>query len=54
MSEPTFAAANIKLDLLPKFSGKPSELSSWFFEVVQYCDIFGIFKPIDRVRLAVS
>ena len=33
---------------------KPSELSGWLFEVEQYCDIVGIVKPIDRVRLAVS
>ena len=42
------------LDLSPKFAGKPSELSGWLFEVEQYCDIVGIVKPIDRVRLAVS
>ena len=54
MSEPTFSAANIKLDLPPKFAGKPSELSGWLFEVEQYCDIVGIIKPVDRVRLAVS
>ena len=42
MSDPTFAAANIKLDLPPKFSGEPSELSGWLFEVEQYCDIVGI------------
>ena len=24
------------------------------FEVEQYCDIVSIFKPVDRVRLAVS
>ena len=53
MSEPTFSAANIKLDLPPKFAGKPSELSGWLFEVEQYCDIVGIVKPVDRVRLAV-
>ena len=53
MSEPTFAAAKIKLDLAPKFAGKPSELFVWLFEVEQYCDIMGIVKPIDRVRLAV-
>ena len=54
MSEPTFSAANIKLDLLLKFAGKASELSGWLFEVEQYCDIMGIVKPVDRVRLAVS
>ena len=27
MSEPTFSAANTKLDLPPKFAGKPSKLS---------------------------
>ena len=54
MSEPTFSAASIKLDLPPKFAGKPSELSGWLFEVEQYCDIVGIVKPVDRVRLAVS
>ena len=53
MSEPTFSAANIKLDLPPKFAGKPSELSGWLFEVEQYCNIVGIVKPVDRVRLAV-
>ena len=54
MSEPTFSAESIKLDLPPKFTGKPSELSGWLFEVEQYCDIVGIVKPVDRVRLAVS
>ena len=54
MSEPTFSAANIKLDLPLKFAGKPSELSDWLFEVEQYCNIMGIFKPVDRLRLAVS
>ena len=54
MSKPTFPAASIKLDLPPKFAGKPSELSSWLFEVEQYCDIVGIVKPVDIVRLAVS
>ena len=54
MSEPTFFAANIKLDLPPKFVGKPSELSGWLFEVEQYCNIVGIIKLVDRVRLAVS
>ena len=54
MSEPTFAAANVKLDLPPKFAGKPSKLSIWLFEVEQYCDIVGIIKPVYRVRLAVS
>ena len=53
MSEPTFSAANIKLDLPPKFAGKPSELSGWLFEVEHYCDILGIVKPVDRFRLAV-
>ena len=54
MSEPTFSAANIKLDLPPKFAGKPTELSGWLFEVEQYCNIVGIFKPVNRVILAVS
>ena len=54
MNEPTFSAANIKLDLPPKFAGKPSELSLWLFEVEQYCDIVGIVKSVDRVRLVVS
>ena len=54
MSEPTFSAANIKLDLPSKLAGKPSELSGWLFNVEQYCDIVGIIKLIDRVRLAVS
>ena len=53
MSKPTFFAAKIKLDLPLKFAGKPSELSGWLFEVKQYCDVMGIHKPIDRVRLAV-
>ena len=54
MSELTFAATNIiKLDL-PQVAGKPSELSGWLFEVEQYCNIVGIIKPIDRVRLALS
>ena len=51
MSEPTFSAANIKLDLPPKFTGKPSELSGWLFEAEQYCDIVGIVKPVDRVSV---
>ena len=54
MSKPTFAAVKIKLNLPPKFSSKPSELSGWLFEKEQYCDIMGIVKPVDRVRLAVS
>ena len=54
MCEPTFAAVNIKLDLPLKFSGKPSELSGWLFEVEQYFNIVGIVKPVERVRLAVS
>ena len=54
MSETTFSAANIKLDLPPKFVGKPSKLSGWLFEVEKYCDIVGIVNPVDRVRLAVS
>ena len=54
MNEPRFSAANIKLDLTPKFAGKPSELSGWLFEVEQYCNIVGIVKPVNRVRLAVS
>ena len=54
MSEPTFFAANIKLDLPHRFSVKPSELSGWLFKFEQYCDIVGIVKPVDRVRLAVS
>ena len=53
MCLPTFSAANIKLDLPPKFVGKPSELSGWLFEVEQYCDIVGIVKPVDRARLSV-
>ena len=28
---PSFAARKIKLDLPPKFSGKPSELTGWVF-----------------------
>ena len=54
MSEPTFAAVKIKLDLQPKFAGIPSELSGWLFEVEQYCDIVRIAKPVDKVRLALS
>ena len=54
MSEPTFAAAKTKLDLPPKFTGKPSELFGWLFGVEQYFHIVGIAKPIDRVILAVS
>ena len=54
MSEPTFSTVNIKLDLPPKFAGKPNELSGWLFEVEQYYDTVGIVKPIDRVRLEVS
>ena len=54
MSEPNFAAANTKLDLPPKCAGKPSELFGWLFEIKQYCNIVGIVKPVDRVRLAVS
>ena len=42
------------MELTPKFAGKPSELSSWLFEVEQYCDIVGIIKPVDRVRFPVS
>ena len=51
---PLFSVANIKLDLPPKFAGKPSELSGWLLEVEKYCDIVDIVKPVDRVRLAVS
>ena len=54
MSEPSFAAAKVKLNLPPNFVGKPSESSGWLFEVEQYCDIVGIIKPVDRVKLAVS
>ena len=53
MSKPTFSVPNIQLNLPHKFAGKPSELSGWLFEVEQYCDIVGIVKPVDRVRLAV-
>ena len=42
------------MGLPPKFASKPNELSGWLFEVERYCDIVGIVKPIDRVRLAVS
>ena len=54
MSEPTFAAANIKLDLPSKFAGKPSNVSSCLFKVELYRDIVRIVKPVDKVRLAVS
>ena len=54
MSKSTFAAAKIKLDLPPKFAGKPSKQLGWLFEVEQYCDIVGTIKPVDRVRLTVS
>ena len=37
-----------------KFADKPSQLSGWLFEVEQYCDIVGLVKPVDRIRLAVS
>ena len=33
VNEPTFAAAKIKLELPPKFTGKPFELSGWLFSV---------------------
>ena len=54
MSEPTFVAAKIKLDLSLKFASKPSKLVGWLFEMEQYCDIVGIVKPADKVRLAAS
>ena len=50
MSEPTFVAAKIKLDLPLKFASKPSKLVGWLFEMEQYCDIVGIVKPADKVR----
>ena len=31
MLAPSFAAHKIKLDLQPKFLGKPSELTGWVF-----------------------
>ena len=54
MNEPTFAAAKIKLELQPKFKGKPFELSGWLFSMEQYCKMVAITKAIDMVRLAVS
>ena len=53
MSETTFAAEKKRLDLPPKFSGKPTELFNWLFKVEQYYDIVGIVKPVDKGRLAV-
>ena len=51
---PSFAARQIKLDLPPKFTGKPSDLNGWVFQVEQYCKTVGLAMPTDMVRLAVS
>ena len=54
MLAPSFAAHKIKLDLPPKFAGKPSELTFWVFQAEQYCGMVGLARPTDIVQLAVS
>ena len=54
MLAPSFAACKIQSDLLPKFLGKPNELTSWVFLVEQYCGMVGLARPIDIVHFTVS
>ena len=42
-------AHKVKLDLLPKFSGKPSELTGQVFLVEQYCGMVGLARTTDMV-----
>ena len=43
----------VKLDLFAKFNGRPVALTSWLFNIEQYCVLVGIVGPIEMVKLAV-
>ena len=49
MLVPSFAVHEIKLDLPPKFSGKPNKLMGWVFLIQQYCGMVGLARPTDMV-----
>ena len=50
----SYAVHIIKLNLPPKFLGKPIELIDWVFKVEQYRGMFGLARPSDMVQLGVS
>ena len=52
--QPTFTAKTVKLDLPAKFDGRPAALTSWLFDIEQYCVLVGIVSPTEMVKLAVS
>ena len=53
-SKPAFTAKTVKLDLPAKFDGKPTALTSWFFDVKQYYLLVGIVSPTEMFKLTVS
>ena len=48
-----FTAKTIKLDLSAKFNKKPTALTSWLFDIEQFCVLVGIASPTDMVKLTV-
>ena len=54
IGEPTFRLKQVKLELPPRYDGKPSIVNTWLFEVEYYSAIVGVSSPTDVVKLAVS
>ena len=54
VNEPTFSLKKVKLDLPGRFNGRLAALNMWLFEIKQYCQIVGLNKSTDMVKLTVS
>ena len=49
-----FTDITIKLDLPVKFDGRPAALTSWLFDIEQYCLLVGIASPTEMIKLTMS
>ena len=54
VSKPMFSLKKVKLDIPGHFNGKPAALNTWLFEIEQYCQIKGLNRSTDMIKLVVS